>query len=893
MKKAIRSILFGMALLAGSAVLLAPSHAAAPHTRIIDENDMVTLSGNVYPDARAEFDRGASPSSLSIDRMILTLRRDQQKQAELDRYLAELHDPASSNFHRWLTPEGFGARFGPSSADLELITGWLRSHGFQIDEVARSGEWINFSGTAALVERAFHTPIHTYIVNGRTHHANARDPAIPRGLSDIVAGIVTLHDFPRKMMHGGSRSVKQTDILPDYTAGTAHYLAPADFAAIYNANALYSGGLDGSGQSIAIVGRTHPPASNWTAFRTMMALPANAPQVVVNGPDPGDLGGNEDFEADLDVEWSGAVARNAAIKFVISKSTMATDGVDLSAQYIVNNNLAPVMSTSFGSCESAMGAAENNFYSNLWQQAAAQGISSFVSSGDSGAAGCDPGGASAGTGLGVNGLASTPFSIAVGGTQFSEGMGTYWNTMNGTGYASALGYIPETAWNESGAVSGGAGLWASGGGTSSRYARPAWQVAPGVPGNGMRAVPDVSLSAAGHDAYLVQSQGALYAVNGTSASAPSFAGLMAVVVQKTGQRQGNANARFYQLGNAQYVSGGVQVFHDVTTGNNSVPGVAGYASNAGYDPATGLGSVDAFSLVTNWTPDFTLAAAPGTLTVPQGSDGTALVSTSVLGNFNNALSLSLSGLPVGVTAAFSQNPIAAPGSGSSLLTVTAGPSTPAGVYPLTVSAVGSSVTHTATISLSILQVFTITSSVTNGIGGTLTPSSASVAAGGNAVLVIVPSAGYHLSSLTDNGFDVTAVVANGTYTIMNVSSSHSLIATFGINVYSVTAVVTAGSGSIVPVTSSASYGSMITLTITPGDGYSLNGLKDNGAVVAATLAGQGTYAYTILGVVRNHVVEASFAQTPASVPGLGLPTVPPSPGCRIRCATNQGPSCDL
>jgi subtilase family serine protease len=870
MKETIEKILFGLAFLVGSAVLFTPSHASARQARVIDDNDTVTLHGNMHPSARAEFDRGAAPQSLFMERMILTLRLNSKKQAELDKLLAELHDPASPNFHRWLTPEQFRERFAADPGDITVITGWLKSHGFTVAEVARGGAWINFSGSARNVERAFHMPIHTYFVNGRTHHANAQNPAIPRGLSDVVAGIVTLHDFPRKMMNGGARPVTQARISPDYTAGSTHYLSPFDFATIYNVNALYNMGIDGSGQSIAIVGRTHPSASNWSTFRSMMGLPANPPQVIVNGPDPGDLGAAENAEADLDVEWSGAVAKNAAIKFVVSKSTYATDGVDLSAQYIVDNNLAPVMSTSFGACESDLGVAENNFYRNLWQQAAAQGITSFVSSGDSGAAGCDPGSAATGTGLGVNGLASTPYNIAVGGTQFNEGAVSYWNTTNGPGYSSAVSYIPEIAWNESGSVAGGSGLWATGGGSSSRYARPAWQAAPGVPANGQRTVPDVSLSAAAHVAYLVQTQGALYAINGTSASSPAFAGLMALVSQKTGQRQGNANTRFYQLGNAQFTSGGVTVFHDTSSGNNSVPGVTGYASAAGYDLATGLGSVDAYSLVNNWTPDFTIAASPDAVSVPQGSDGTTTVTTTILGNFNDTVSLDLSGLPAGATADFAQNPIPAPGSGSSVLTISADASTAAGAYPLTISGVSSGITHTTSISLTIVPVFTITSSVLNGIGGTITPATASVMSGGNAVLTITPSIGYHLTILTDNGLDVTASVDNGTYTIMNVTADHTVVAAFAINTYSVTALVTGGPGTVVPANSSVDYGSPFTLTITPESGFTFS-LDDNGTAVVGTDAGNGSYTYTIGGVTEDHVIEVSFTPAVISpVPALGV-----------------------
>ena len=617
-------VINGIFLFAALATVASPAYARPQ--RVINDNDTVILRGNVHPHARPEFDVGAADYSLPMERMILSLRIRADKKSELDKFLAEQQDPDSHNYHKWLTPEEFGERFGADADDVEAATSWLKAHGFTINEVAKGRTWINFSGTVAGVESTFHTKIRDYKVNGRVHHANAQDPSIPRGLSDLVAGIVTLHNFPRKFMNSGARSLEADGLQPDYSSGSGnHYLAPGDFATIYDVNTLYGGGTDGTGQAIAIVGRTNPGnnISNWTTFRSLMGLPVNTPTVIVNGTNPGDQGYDEDNEADLDVEWSGAVAKNATISFVASMSTNNTDGVDLSAQYIVNNNIAPVMSTSFGSCESDMGTAENNFYNSLWQQAAAQGITAFVSSGDSGASGCDSGGASKGTGRAVNGLASTPYNVAVGGTQFNEGSGSYWSSSNGAGYTSALSYIPEVAWNESGAASSCPSgdtcseLWSTGGGVSSIYSKPSWQVAPGVPPDSKRDVPDVSLTAAGHDGYLVyttalnsnnQPYTGLWVFGGTSCSSPSFAGLMALIVQKTGQRQGNANIRLYQLGKAQYGSNGAAVFHDVTSGNNSVPGVTGYSCSTGYDLATGLGSVDANTLVNNWTAGVTTVA---------------------------------------------------------------------------------------------------------------------------------------------------------------------------------------------------------------------------------------------------------------------------------------------
>ena len=611
----LKRIVIGSIVVFGLAVVAAPALASGV-TQAVDDRDTVVLNGNVHPLARAEFDAGAVDTSLPMERMILALRLSAEKRADLDRLLAEQQDPASPNFHRWLTPEEFGERFGPTPEELAVVTDWLESEGFVIEEVAKGRMWVNFSGTVADVERAFHTQIHHFIVDGELRQANAWDPAIPRALSHVVAGVVSLHNFPRHPMNNGVHPLAPEELNPDYTSGSNHYISPGDFAIIYNVNTLYSAGIDGTGQTVAIVGRTHPSATNWSTFRSTMNLPANAPQVVVNGTDPGDLGADEDGEADLDVEWSGAVAKGATVKFVISKSTSSTDGVDLSAQYIVNNNVAPVMSTSFGQCESTMGSSENTFYNNMWSQAASQGITSFVSSGDSGAAGCNGGSDSSGSGgLAVSGLASTPYNVAVGGTQFNDtsSPSTYWNSSNSTGDVSAKSYIPEIAWNESGNVSGGSGLWASSGGKSSIYSKPSWQVCTGVPADGQRDVPDISLTAAGHDGYLVETQGSLAAIGGTSASSPSFAGLMALVVQKTGARQGNANTRIYQLANAQYTSGGTVIFHDATSGNNSVPGLTGYSCTTGYDLVTGVGSVDSAAFVNNFGGSTTTYTISGTV----------------------------------------------------------------------------------------------------------------------------------------------------------------------------------------------------------------------------------------------------------------------------------------
>ncbi|MBJ6724296.1 protease pro-enzyme activation domain-containing protein [Geomesophilobacter sediminis] len=847
-------------------LVVAPAFAGGD--RIINDRDTVILHGNVHPQARPENDAGPADPALPMERMILTLRLPPDRQSELDKFLARQQDPASPDFHRWLAPEEFRARFAPDPADVASAERWLAGQGFVIDEIGKGGTWINFSGPVAAVERAFHTRIRRYRDGAGIRQGNADEPSIPAGLADLVAGIVSLHNFPRRPMHTNLRTAPQGSPLPAFTSGSTHYLAPADFATIYNVNPLYAKGLSGTGQSIAIVGRTHPPASNWSTFRATMGLPANPPVVVVNGADPGDLGGGEDNEADLDVEWSGAVARDATILFVTSKSTTTTDGVDLSAQYIVNNNLAPVMSTSFGQCEAQLGRTERTFYNNLWQQAAAQGITSFVSSGDAGAAGCNAGSDSTGSGSAVNGLASTPYNVAVGGTQFSEGVGSYWSANNGTGYGSALGYIPEVAWNESGSVSGGTGLWSTGGGVSAYFAKPSWQSAPGVPADGKRDVPDVSLSAAGHDGYLVQTQNALYVIGGTSASSPAFAGLMALVVQGTGQRQGNPNQRLYQLAAAQFSGTGVGIFHDTTSGNNSVPGVPGYASAAGYDLATGLGSVDAAQLVTNWIPDFALAAAPVTLTIPQRSSATTTVTSTVYGNFNSAVALSATSLPAGVTAGFAPSSITAPGAGSSLLTLSVAATTVPGSYQVLLTGSGGANTHTIPVSITVVPVYDLTASVAGNTGGTIAPASVAVAAGGSASFTVTPAAGYALATLTDNGTDVTGAVSGGVYTVSGVAGPHSIVAGFTPIVFPVQVSVTGG-GSVTPTAATVSYGGSITFTLTPAEGFRIAGVTDNGVAVNWTESPPGAFSYRIDNVTAPHDVAVTFQAIPA------VPALPP------------------
>ncbi|MBZ5592993.1 MAG: S53 family peptidase [Acidobacteriia bacterium] len=694
-------------------VLAQTAFSVHPQTRItgtLDERARVSLSGNRHPLARAENEAGPVPPDLRMERMILALDSDPEQQRALEELLADQHNPHSARYRQWLTPEDFGQQFGISDPDLGQVTNWLTSHGLTVDEIPAGRRAIVFSGSAGQVESAFHTQMRAYRVDGQMHYANATDPEIPLALAGVVGGVVALHDFRSRPALAGLRAVPAPQFA---AAGGTSYLAPADFATIYDLSPLYQSSVEGTGQSIAVVGRSNIRMPDVQTFRSYFGLPANNPTVILNGSDPGILNNNEQSEATLDVEWAGAVAKNAAIKFVVSASG-ASDGASLSASYIVNHNVAPVLTLSFGLCEAALGSGGNAWINSLWQQAAAQGITVLVSSGDSGAAECDA--ASAATavhGAGVNGLCSTPSSTCVGGTEFNDksSASLYWSSAaDPVTKASAVRYIPETTWNDSGIVPGGSGLWSTGGGASTVYAKPAWQTGYGVPADGRRDVPDVSLNASVHDGYLIYMNGGLYATGGTSAAAPSFAGLVALVNQKTGASQGNANPTLYTLASNQQ-NGGAAVFHDVATGSNTVPGFTGFSAGPGYDPATGLGSVDGAVMVNHWA-DAPAAPAPGlqvglsasALSVAQGANASINVTVGVSGGFSSAVQLAATGVPAGVTASFTPSSLGAPGSGASTLALSVDPQrAPAGTYFIQVSASGGTVTQSAFLTLTITQ----------------------------------------------------------------------------------------------------------------------------------------------------------------------------------------------
>jgi pro-kumamolisin-like protein len=589
-----------LAIIFGLIVAAVAAQAATPENRItqtLNVNQWSVLKRNVHPLARQEFDRGRTPGNEQIVGSVV-FRLSSAQQADLNALLAAQQEPSSPQYHQWLRPEQYAERFGLSRGDLAKISAWLQSEGLTVTRLARGGTSIFFTATAAQAERAFHTELHNYLVNGQMRYANASTPGVPEALASVVMGIRGLNNFRPKAHLSRIRSVHPA---PNFTSATTgnHFLAAEDFATIYNVKGLYDAGFDGTGQKLAIVGQTAIDTSDTDAFRAASGLAKNDPQLLlVPGSGTSTSCSGDIDEANLDVEWSGAVAKNASVVFVyvgVDKGktcNTTSQSVFDSLQYAIDNNVAPVVSTSYGFCEIGLGATTLNAMQSWVQQANAQGQTVIAASGDDGAADCDGGtpsnpSTSATQGLVVDAPASIPEVTGVGGTEFSADVNspaTYWKTSNDSNNGSAISYIPETSWNDTTFdISHGGTFSASGGGASSIFSKPTWQTGAGVPKDGKRDVPDVALNAsADHDGYLLCSQGNctngfrnsagnLSLVGGTSVGAPTFAGIVTLINQATAASGlGNINPTLYSLSASTPAA-----FHDITTGNNAVPCTVG------------------------------------------------------------------------------------------------------------------------------------------------------------------------------------------------------------------------------------------------------------------------------------------------------------------------------
>lgn len=923
-------------------VPFASAQANSPRiTQAIDGSSRVALIGNLRPEARPENDRGRVLDSVPLQHMLLLLKRSPEQETALQQFITELQSQGSANFHRWLTAQEFGSRFGVNQSDLDAVTAWLKSQGFQVNVVYPNGLLIDFSGTAGQVRKAFQTEIHHLAVQGQMHIANMSEPRIPSALAPVITGVVSLHDFRPHTMHQLRKP------RPQFTFGglfgDTYAVVPADLATIYNLNPLFSAGISGQGQSITLIEDTDVfSATDWSTFRSTLGLSSysgatfsSSHPVPSSGPNnctaPGVVAPN-DAEAILDAEWASAAAPSAAIQMAACADTTTTFGGLIALQNLINGTAPPsIVSISYGECETVNGATSNAMYSSAYQQAVAEGISVFVAAGDSGAAGCDNSAAVATHGIAVSAFASTPYNVAVGGTDFSDTVsGTnanYWNSTNTPTYGSAISYVPEIPWNDScaGALvaayfgypnSGPASLCndpllgsilestvAGGGGPSqcatgaasisgvvsgscAGWPKPAWQNVLGNPADGVRDTPDVSLFAAdglwshyyvfcwsdtaNGGAACGSDPSAWSGAGGTSFASPIMAGIQALINQKAGGPQGNPAPVYYQLAANEYGSTGSAscnasngatvgascIFYDVTdadidvdcTGPNCFLGGASvgelststgafspaYGASTGWDFASGIGSVNAANLVNNWpasapVPNFALSA--GAVTVVQGSSNGTTVTITPQNGFTGNVTLSASGLPSGVTAAFNPNPATA----SSALTFNASAAAATGTFTVTVTGTSGSLTHQISVSLTVAPApgFTlsaspsglgvtqgahITSTITvnplNGFNGTVTLSASGLPSGVTASFS--PASTTTTSTLT---LTASATAAIGTFavTINGVSGALTKSTTVSLTVSGSSNFSLSASPTSLSIARNAIGTS--TVTITPSNGF--------------------------------------------------------------------------
>jgi subtilase family serine protease len=739
-----------------------------PQNRIRQVNPNVTmvLRGTINPRAKPTFDTGPADPANRLTGMTIHFRLSAAQQAALDNLVQQQQTPGSSLYHQWITPAQYAQRFGLSDSDLEKVETWLEQQGFSIDGVANSRNAITFSGTIGQVESAFQTSIHHYNIHGVTHRSNAGPLSIPTAFSGVVLSVRNISNFRPHPLH---RFRPREQTTPQYTFNSgsthSHFLAPADFATIYNVNPLYGAGYTGDGQTIVVTGQSAIVTSDITNFQKAAGLPQKAPKLVLV-PNTGsstvdDSTGDED-ESDLDIEWSGAIAKGADIVFVYvgegpnhEKNYSVFDSI----KYAVDNNLAPIITTSYGTCEQNFPSADVQTLQGIFEQANAQGQTIIAAGGDSGATDCESSSSTnsdqATHGLAVDLPASSPYVTGIGGTEFAADVsspGSYWNSSNGAGGSSAIRYIPEKVWNDTSTT---LGIQAGGGGASALFSKPSWQTGTGVPNDGKRDVPDISLNASpNHDGYLVCASGAdstscsngflnksgvPNVAGGTSFGAPIFSGILAILEQKLQSKGlGNVNPNIYSLAASSYST----AFHDTTSGNNQIPckigstdcskSPIGYSATAGYDLASGWGSINAANFVNGL----------GAVKPPPNATTTVLTASTTAPVVNTAVTL---------TATVTSNSGGAAPSGTVQFVIDGAN---AGA-PLTLSS------GSATYS------YTPTTAGSHTIVANYTPSNPSVNAASSSTLILTVSAAASGGTLQLSATDVT--VARGSSGVSTVA----------------------------------------------------------------------------------------------------------------------------
>ncbi len=635
-------------------------------SRIHDEvNSSVTtvLPGSQHPLALPQNDAGRMPSGTRLNGVTLYFSRTAAQQADLNTLLAAQQDPSSPQYHKWLTPEQFGARFGMAQPDIEKVKAWLEQQGFTIGSVMRSATGIRFSGTIGQIESAFGTQMHYYTVGGEKHFAAATALSVPSALAGVVAGIRNLDDFRPRAQH--------IPVRKNFTSGASgnNFFAPPDIVTAYDIQPLHSSMVDGTGQTIAIMGQSYVNVADIEAFQTASGLTKKDPQLVLV-PGTGNDGAfrqGDESESDLDLEWSGAMAPGANVVFVYTGNDSNFNVFD-SVQFAVDNKIGTIISLSYSTCEANFTGGSTNTifktYEGMFSQAATQGQTVMAASGDQGSTACflnnppQPGEPPLNfqEQIAVNYPASSAYVTGVGGTAApssdvdgGSNSSAFWSS-NGTNdvTSSLLKYIPENVWNDdppSCPAPFTHCLSSTGGGKSILVAQPSWQTAyftatgHANPSSSHRLVPDISFySSPNLPGYLYctsdQSQwdpgdpttgtppqaascnagfrdnatGDLNVAGGTSFATPIFAGIVAMLNQSSGNAAGSGlvNTELYKLASNSATSG---AFHDVTSGNNycltsnncaTTGSGTGYAATTGYDMTTGLGSFDVAGLAAVW-----------------------------------------------------------------------------------------------------------------------------------------------------------------------------------------------------------------------------------------------------------------------------------------------------
>lgn len=767
------------------------------------------LTGHIPAWASAANDLGPVADSLPI-RLSFVLTRSSERQAAFTRLLEDQQNPASPSFHKWLSPEQVGSLYGPTLHDVSALTAWLTSQGFTITEVAPSRMFVTAEATSSSIAKALGTSFHTFRFNGESRLSATAEPSIPSQFAPIVGSISGLAQIDIHPMHQSaslpmSARTGDSSASPQYTntGSGRHFITPGDFATMFDLKPVYNSGITGTGQKVAIIGRSRVAATDISEFESATGLTANLPNVVIpiNGVDPGITNNADQGEATLDVDRVIATAPAAQADLVVSSSAGGYNGIYVAAQYEVQTLLDPVMNISFGSCEVYAGPANVSLWDTLFAQAASEGISVFVSSADSGAASCDAQFSTPGAYqfLAINYICASSYATCVGATEPADfaNPSQYWSSTNGTNLASALSYIPEGAWNEpTVTLSTGATAYvaaSTGGGASIYVPKPSWQTGTGVPADGARDVPDASFPGAAHDGYF-----ACYAIgggdcannrfeyfSGTSAAAPTLAAVTALLNQKTGSSQGNLNPLLYRTATSTPTA-----FHDANpassgvTGcdvnvpsmcNNSTPstrdltgGLAGYALTTGYDQATGLGSLDISNFLTAATADSIKLAA----TQLAISESASTIANTQTNTFTATLTSSTSGTPSGTVQFYSDStPIGTPVSLSAgVATTSALPFTAAGSFLISAIYSGDATFATTTapgIPLTVTgaaSVTTTSSSPTPIVVDSAVSFTASVGSGTSLATVPTGIVRFYLNTSNGSGYLATAPLSAGTAT---------------------------------------------------------------------------------------------------------------------------------